>query len=194
MLPEFFQAAIEVNFMLRDSLLSCKSMKEKAYLVWDHYKSRKLNSSFEPIWTHAGYELVQKFLDDKLPEKSLNYFKDVMATHELPDGFEVSSFPNVPSSPIRIVHDCWKIGTPTWIFMGRNFPGAIQQVAPEWIAVQRKLPENLTHLFDPAIPKNVWMAYNLKDQMGLGAATANCIGPALYLEDLLDVINRQKKM
>ena len=179
------------DIMLCESIASCKSIKEKAFLIMEHYKSSRLDNSMEPIWIHRAYEIVQEYLDDKLDKNNVNHFYDIVKSHQLPDGTEVPSFPNKPNSPVRIMHEGWKIGTPTWIFMGRKQSGAVKEFKNGWVVSRRVVPQPFQKLFDPSIPLVIYFAYNVRDQMGMSADTANCIGPAMDLNDLHLAIERQ---
>jgi len=170
---------------LFENLMIAKTLKEKAAIVWNHYESRKLNSSLEPNWIHVAYEEVKKFIDgDKDADEQ--FVQEIVHSHALRDGISVSAFPGVPSSPMRIIHDGWKSGTPTWIFMGRSFPEAVQDIGNGWVAVSRSLPPEVYKLIDPkTAPATLWIAYHRDLQMGLSALTANCVGPAMSFDELL---------
>jgi hypothetical protein len=180
--------------MLYEKLSSSNSIKEKAFFIMEHYNSRRLNSSLEPIWIHKAYEYVQQYLDDKLDQSLSKPFYEVVNSHCLKDGTEVPSFPNKPSSPVRIMHEGWKIGTPTWIFMGRNESGAVTELPNGWVVVKRVVPTSFQKLFDPDIPLQIYFAYNINDQMGLGADTANSIGPSLDFDELCLEIEKQSSL
>jgi hypothetical protein len=179
--------------MLQDGLSACKSWKGKALLVNDFYQSRRIDSSLEPMWIHGAYEIVKNYIDDTLQKDQIKFFYDIIRSHELPDGFEVPSMPNVPSSPIRIMHEGWKIGSPTWIFMGRNQLGASVHVSGDWIAVKRTIPSEIYKLFDPQLPDTIWMAYNTKIQMGSMNSSQDVgeMGPAMDFEDLVEAIEKK---
>ena len=168
-------------------------LMEQAKTVWGKYESRKLNSALEPAWIHAGYELVKDFIDNKLEEGNLSIVLEILHSHSLPDGSGVLAFPNQPKGPQRIIHDGWKAGTPSWIFMGRNLaPENVKYLGERWVAVQRSLPPEMYKLIDPsAAPPTLWMAYHLDNQMGLTALTSNVIGPAIYFEDLIETIEAE---
>ena len=113
---------LEGSIMLRNELLNCQNLEGKSNLIWQHYTNRKLNSNLEPKWVHAAYDLVRRYNEDpsSLNKEETSMFKELVYSHEMADGAEVQSFPHIPRSPVRIMHDGWKIGTPTWIFMGRS--------------------------------------------------------------------------
>jgi hypothetical protein len=179
--------------MLQENLLTCRSWKGKALLVNDFYQSRRIDGSLEPLWIHRAYELVKNYIDDTLQQGQIKLFYDIIKSHELPDGFEVQSMPNVPNSPIRIMHEGWKVGSPTWIFMGRNQPEAAIHVSENWIAVKRTVPSNIYRHFDQEIPDTIWMAYNTKIQIGNmnDSQDHGVIGPAMDFEVLKEAIEKR---
>jgi hypothetical protein len=91
------------------------------------------------------------------------------------------------------MHEGWKIGSPTWIFMGRNQLGASVHVSGDWIAVKRTIPSEIYKLFDPQLPDTIWMAYNTKIQMGSMNSSQDVgeMGPAMDFEDLVEAIEKK---
>jgi hypothetical protein len=182
-----------VDEYLKDDDISLTIYKKKVQLIWDHYQSRKLpEETLEPKWIHAGYELAYNYLQGKtLEPDELEVLDQVISSHTLEDGFTVPAFSGQPQSPMRIIHDGWKSGTPTWIFMGRAFtPDSAVHLGADWVAVQRTLPDELYSQMDPkAAPPTLWMAYNLKSQMGMTALTSNVIGPAISFNQLWQAVN-----
>lgn len=176
---------------LRESLSLADSIEDKCKLIWQHYENRKLTNSFEPNWIHAGYELVYKYLQgEKLDSKSMQLVQEIVNSHSLEDGFSVPAFPEKPSGPMRIIHDGWKAGTPSWVFMGRSLtPESVVPLKNDWIAVQRTLPSSVYELIDSdQAPPTLWIAYNLNNQMGLTGT--NVIGPAIYFDELISVVEQ----
>lgn len=169
--------------------------KEKAQIVWDHYLSRQLPvGSLEPNWVHVGYELVHKFiLGEKLQPEELELTDQIIASHSLKDGHTVSAFPGQPKSPMRIIHDGWKAGTPTWIFMGRALtPESVIDLTSGWVAVKRTIPDDFYADMDQeAAPSTLWMAYRIDKQMGVTALTSNIIGPAISFSQLWEAICKE---
>ena len=174
-----------------ESLIAATSIKEKVAIICDFYKSKRLDNNLEPMWLPRAYDIAQHYLDDKLPKEEMGILHEVIRSHLMPDGTEVLSMPNVPKSPIRIMHQGWKIGTPTWIFMGRKEPDAVTDLGNKWVAVKRTVPPDLYKSFDPKIPDTIWLAYNLEKQFGLDSK--NCIGPALYLNQLVKIVEEQPR-
>ena len=80
------------------------------------------------------------------------------------------------------MHDGWKIGSSTWVFMGRK--DHAKRLNDDWILVSRKIPDKIFSLnFDADLPNEVWIAYHRRRQMGFSPMD-NFIGPTPYLDDL----------
>jgi hypothetical protein len=186
---------------LHERVSQLQGFRQRAVVIWEHYLSRRLQSPLEPHWIHAGYEIVKKYAEwdgvGKYPiavsEGEEHLLIEICHSHSLKDGVSVPAFPGRPDSPQRIIHDGWKAGTPSWIFMGRAFtPESVVDLGAGWVAVQRTLPDELYKLMDQnAAPATLWMAYNLDQQMGLTALTSNVVGPAVLLEQLWDAVNAE---
>ena len=176
---------------LRKVLLEATDMKEKTRLIWEHYISRKLKCFLEPSWTHAAYELIQQYSIGLVSKENM-YIRELIFSHEFEDGNETQAFPGIPNSPTRIMHDGWKIGTPTWVFMGRSEePENARYLGENWVAVKRNIPKELIKFFDQNLPSEAWIAYNRNHHMGMSGTTANCVGPACYLDDLVEAVEKQ---
>lgn len=146
---------------------------EKAILVWDHYRQSRIASDLEPRWVHAAYDLIRQFLSG---QATWDDVRALVQSHELPDGFRERDG--------RVMHDGWKVGTATWVFMGRAAPGAALALGGGWVAVRRTVPSGLP-VRNEARPgwRECWIAYHVEQQMGYTALTANCY-EALTLQDL----------
>jgi len=180
------------------------SFRLKAKIVWEHYLSRRIPDrepgvfTLEPNWIHAGYEVVKRFAEwdgvGKYPHEDEEHLViEICQSHGLADGFSVPAFPGVPGGPQRIIHDGWKSGTPSWIFMGRALtPESVVHLGAGWVACQRTVPDELYKQMDQkAAPATLWMAYNVDTQMGLTALTSNVIGPAVSFNQLWDAVNAE---
>lgn len=173
------------------AMAAAPTQTDKAKVVWDHYLSRRLDDLIEPPWIHFGYELVQKFVTgEKLQADQLELIDQIIASHSLKDGHEVPAFPGQPQSPMRIIHDGWKAGTPTWIFMGRSLTTAsISNMGGGWWAVQRTIPVEFYQEMDQdAAPPTLWMAYKEDRQMGITALSSNVVGPAISFTQLWQAV------
>jgi hypothetical protein len=176
---------------LYNKIRSSESVLDKCQVIWDHYLERKLSSGLEPNWVHVGYELVYRALNkEKLSSDQQHLVQEILYTHALKDGTFVPAFSGRPNSPSRLIHDGWKAGTPSWIFMGRNInSNSVKYLGNDWVVVQRTLPEDYYQFLDAEkAPPTLWMAYNLQDKMGLNASTNNVIGPAIYLDQIIHAI------
>jgi hypothetical protein len=192
---------------LSTAIAAAPTYKAKAQVVWDHYVRRQLpavmmnniilQNELEPNWIHFGYELIHKFIFSRVGEKldadELELVDQIIVSHSLKDGHTVPAFPGQPKSPMRIIHDGWKAGTPTWIFMGRSLtPKSVVHLGGGWVAVQRTIPDEFYNDMDKqAAPATLWMAYNTNQQMGLTALTSNVVGPAVSFNQLWDAVNAE---
>lgn len=158
-------------------------MRDSCEKIWQLYESRKLKK-FEPNWIHYAYELVKKYLDGKnLSNKELDLVTQIIQSHSLPDGYAVPALPSKPNGDTRIIHDGWKAGSTTWIFMGRTENNVVP-LSNGWIAVKRTLPQHLYSLLKQDLaPDTLWCAYHLDKQMGIDS-DENCVGPAIYFDQL----------
>jgi hypothetical protein len=195
---------------LYERVSQLQGFRERAKVIWDHYLSRQLppgvatgrtmHRCLEPHWIHAGYEIVKKYAEwdgvGKYPvsveEGEEHLLIEICHSHALKDGFSVPAFPGQPNSPIRVIHDGWKAGTPSWIFMGRALtPDSVIHLGAGYVAVQRTLPTEIYNMMDKqAAPATLWMAYHFDQQMGLTALTSNVIGPAVSFNQLWEAVDQ----
>lgn len=178
--PPFF---FWIHFMSIFSKLSDKSLTYlvKAEICLEHYRA-SMSAQFEPEWMHPAYEILQKFIQGSLPVEKMNLVKEIIASHECEDGRTVTVQPGVPASGKRVMHDGWKIGSSTWVFMGRK--DYAKRLNDDWILVSRKIPDKIFSLnFESDLPNEVWIAYHRRRQMGFSPMD-NFIGPTPYLDDL----------
>lgn len=155
-------------------------------IIWQHYEDRKLKNNFEPEWTHECYYLMQKAINHKLNDLEFWIASEVVKSHSLADGTSVPVNKKQPNGEERIIHDGWKAGSISWIFMGRSLSSeSIVPLSDNWIAVQRTLPDDIYALIDDTLaPATLWMAYNTKLPFNILSEKKNCIGPSIYFEDL----------
>ena len=176
---------------MHEALKKLKTPREKAEMVWNHYLQRKLQTDLEPEWTHPAYDILDNYLKNQVKKEDIRKIVDVIKTHEIPDGWEVKSLPNKPQAGTRIIHDGWKVGSPTWVFMGRNLhPDATHYLGHDWVATCREVPPDIYELFDPSIPNLVWIAYHRKLPMEL-SSQKNCVGPAIFYDTFIEALEKQ---
>lgn len=178
---------------LQEKISSKETFKEQVEVIKDFYISRKMDSPLEPDWIHLSYNLAFRYLDGEyLTDEEILELNSIVESHSLSDGFSVPSFPGFPYLPERIMHEGWKAGTASWVFMGRNVQNT-HILKGRWVAVSRTLPSDLYSLLDQdEISDTLWCSYHLDKPFGANHSSENCIGPTLFYEDLKIVINDLK--
>lgn len=173
--------------LLHEKLLANLDFSEKCSLIWQHYVSRKLDNELEPIWIHHPYELVKNYIDlNNLSQEQLFLLGEVIKSHTQKDGVEVPLKRGFPNENLRIMHDYWKAGSFTWIFMGRALCEGIEK-QNGWIILSRTLPNELYRLLDSSLaPPTLFCAYRLDSQ--------DTIGPAIYRENVLKEIKERENV
>jgi hypothetical protein len=170
--------------MIQEELKLASSLKEQCEIIWNHYISRRLNNNFEPQWIHHPYEAIKDFLDSKeLPTDSVHNLRDVIKSHLQKDGTEVPVKTGFPNEGTRLMHDCWKAGSFTWIFMGRSFCENIHTYK-NFVIVNRKLPDDIYALLDGPAPQTLYAAYTINKNW--------FAGPAVDLEQLIEHLDQQE--
>jgi hypothetical protein len=92
-----------------------------------------------------------------------------------------------------VVHEGWKIGTPTWVFLGRG-TGHLSFFNDDLVIWSRVIPQELRpHLKSIDNSWEVWIAYSKTEPMGGTTLTANCYGPCLSKEELMAVIRSEQE-
>lgn len=174
--------------MVRLKLLQTQDVNLKCQILWDYYCDSK-NKEFEPQWTHQAFEIVKKNIDSQILDQKEQYFlKKIIQSYELEDGSEVSDFPNKP--PNRIIHDGWKAGSATWIFMGRKLCDAVEK--GDWVIIHRTLPQDLySKINSDFAPPTLWLAYHKRNQMMI-AENKNVVGPAIYSNQIIYEIDNME--
>lgn len=163
---------------------SIQSPIDRCSFLWDHYLSRKREDEYEPNWILEPYSLVKKFLDNQqdldsiFEEKDYFVLNETIKSHLQKDGTEVPIRTGFPNEGTRIMHDCWKAGSFTWLFMGRRETKDIF-FKNNFVVFSRTLPDEFYDLLDKDFaPQTLFAAYNKLD-------SAKNIGPAICLDDLL---------
>ena len=163
-----------------EKINTSSSFEDKCGAVWEHYISRKLKNNFEPFWTHYPYTLVRKFLDKSSLNQEENFvLQETVKSHQQIDGTEVPIKNGFPNEGTRVMHDCWKAGSFTWIFMGRSFAEATQY--NDFVVVSRTLPIEIYEMIDTNAPQTLYGAY-LIDKPSI-------VGPAVDTESLFEAID-----
>lgn len=164
------------------------SSLDKCNYIWDHYSNRKRNDEFEPSWILKPYAILKKYIDEpkSLNEKELFILNEMFKSHAQQDGTEVPVKTGFPNEGSRIMHDCWKAGSFTWIFMARKHSNDISFFENEYVFVSRKLPDQLYDLIDKDIfaPQTLFAAYHIFDE-------SKNLGPAVSYDDLRQEIKER---
>lgn len=163
------------------------SLVEKCRAIWDHYLSRKRNDSFEPNWILRPYELAKLYAEsegkpDGFSDNDYFLLNETIKSHSQKNGNEVPVKTGFPNEGSRVMHDCWKAGSFTWIFMGRA-EAKDAFLHKEFVILSRTLPDDLYKVIDKSIfaPQTLFAAYNLFD-------VSKNTGPAVCLDDLLNAL------
>lgn len=157
---------------------------DKATQLWIHYLSRRRADDYEPHWVHPAYEMMQHYND--LSTYDQQEADEIIESHDHPDGACIVVLPGLS----RIVHDGWLLGTPTWVFMGRNLSGSPIERHGDWIILGRPIPHELRTHVTPKIAF-AWIAYHMDRPMGFTCLTAECIGPCNSREEVLELLDAE---
>lgn len=164
---------------------SLSTSLDRCSFLWDHYLSRKRQDEFEPSWVLQPYSLVKSFLDAKgeasAPLNDGDYFvlNETIKSHLQKDGTEVPIRTGFPNEGSRIMHDCWKAGSFSWVFMGRIEAKDIFDYK-NFVILSRALPDHLYDLLDKDFaPQTLFVAYERTD-------ISKNVGPAICIDDLIE--------
>lgn len=163
---------------------------QAARAAWQFHLSRRLTGDlqkYEPNWVHPIYQMAKDYLD--YPERFQGDDLEDAANTLL----AVADHRIVTQEWLgmgRLIHEGWKVGTPTWAFMGRG-TGHLS-FAPgnaDLVVCCRVIPPELRGYFpDTGGCWEVWIAYSKSEPLGATALTANCYGPCECKDELLAVI------
>lgn len=173
-----------------DEFESIRDPKDRCLFIWDHYLSRKRKDDYEPDWILEPYALVKKFIDLQdgadLDEKEYFILNETIKSHLQADGTEVPVKTGFPNEGSRIMHDCWKAGSFTWLFMGRSESNEIFN-HKDFVIISRTLPDDLYGLLDKEVfaPQTLFAAYKK-------ASNSTNVGPAVCIDDLLQELEDKK--
>ena len=117
--------------------------------------------------------------EEELLKEFENYVLDSLLT---PDGSTINSFP----FPARVIHDGYKLGTISWVFMGRGDSPIVE--LPHYYngvcyAIRRQIPASIKpklNIVHPELDDYVYAAYSLDPNINLD------VGPCLTFEELKD--------
>lgn len=169
---------------LSENLRRVKNERAKARLMWEHYVSRQRTDNLEPKWIHPAYKLAREMAEGRrLDPNDITMFRQMIGSHELEDGTIVPSSNDMPTG---VMHDGWRVGTTSWVFMGRKKAANIAGETGEkssWVLVGRTIPKTIQSDFGDSI----YIAYNLNCPVGMGPTDwkANVVGPAASVQEVI---------
>ncbi len=188
------------------------NLQEKVETLYKRYEASKRTDAYEPKYTLHPFDEIYAYLG-KLPEKSgmFKFMKkppmqgvaalrhhydaseedsdaDMLKQFEentldsllIPDGFVASGGGFFPD---RVIHDGFKVGTTSWIFMGRkNSPVVpIKYHGHTLYATNRTIPDEIARKLKTTHPElgfTMWCAYDLDGKYGVE------IGPCFSLDQI----------
>lgn len=148
-------------------LKSAKAAK-KPQMVRDWYAQRRLADEREPDWILDGFEEPRE---------------ETITSLEVEDGTRYS-YLGLP----RVVHDGCKVGSCSWVFLGRATSKKCYRLTDDLVVCSRMVPLSIGQH-----QQTCWIAYSLTDQIGGTAMLSNCFGPCMSEQELLSVIEEDLK-
>jgi|GEM_PF-2909066 len=172
------------------------------HLLVNRYNNSKRTDQYEPSYTLSPYDVVLDYagvgkskLKDLAVLKNLygNEFNDkqllAMFSEEvvepllMPDGTVAKGGGLFPD---RVIHDGFKVGTNSWVFMGRKDSPVvpIKYHDTTLYAIKRTIPAKIAAQLKPLHPEvdnDVWCAYDLDGKYGFK------IGPCISLDHIHQV-------
>lgn len=177
----------------------CKKLCESLVA---RYESSKRGDDAEPKWTLNPFDMAYDFVNGGLKSIKENWsfdgsdeeicksVLDYLSPLFIADGTVYESFPFPP----RIIHDGFKVGTVSWVFMGRkhsnvevlNTPKKSVYGGEKIYVVNRIVPSEIFKNIEcnhPEIEPFVYCGYSLDKDIKVN------IGPCISLDHIVDVIN-----
>lgn len=152
-------------------------IKDKCSYLWEHYCNRKRTDEYEPNWILKPYDLARMYsLGQQINDEDIFLLENLLKSHAEPNGAEVPVKRGFPKEGTRLMHDGWKAGSSSWLFMGRKFSKTSQH--SHYVIISRTLSDNYYNLLDsPTAPQTLFCAYSLLEE--------KLIGPAIFYDDLI---------
>lgn len=163
------------------------------------YESRRLTgdkAKYEPDWIHPGEEDFALYVQGKVTDKEM-----LACIEERLDGLKGWQRPSFFMHPLfgpRIVHEAFKVGSPSWVFLGRNLPSTrLEMFGDEHVICGRATPDEVRlvarkHGLEVLVDQT-WIGYSKTDRMGDTAMTANVYGPCNSLAELIADLKEDRK-
>ena len=182
------------------------TIDEKVEVLLKRYEDSRRIDGFEPQYVIAPYDEIflyaGKTIDGKKPSfftktkaKALRkYYSEDWSDKEILKYFEENTLDSMLIKdgtafkdgffPTRVIHDGFKVGTTSWIFMGRkNSPIVpVQYHGDTLYAVKRTIPPEIAKMLKPLHPElgyDMWCAYDLTGKYRVE------IGPCFSLDQIM---------
>jgi hypothetical protein len=159
------------------------------------YENTRRTDIYEPSWILDPYNLAYDFIKNKCNNDQVNDYINELQCMNVPDGTTIESFPFPP----RIFHDGYKVGSTSWIFMGRKNSPIYATIKPdssfyyqdEIIVIGRKLPPQIAKCVKmphPELEPIAYCGYSMNPRIAID------IGPCLTLEEIYNTIQGHGKV
>lgn len=169
-------------------------LMEQVNQLIQKYEQSKRTDQYEPKWIlppfndlynfkKDGVEYLRSIYGDHLDDNELlKIFEDETVGALLtPDGTTVNSFPFPP----RVIHDGFKVGTTSWVFMGRKDSPIVEiphYYGSTCLAIRREIPSQIAaklNKIHPELDNFVYAAYSMDEKLNLD------VGPCLTFDQLV---------
>jgi hypothetical protein len=186
------------------------TIDEKVDILVKRYKDSQRTDLYEPLYKIMPYDIICSFAENRQGDKVKGLTKGQYEAlqkcygeeynhKQLLEIFESEALDSMLTKdatvikgggifPDRVSHDGYKVGTTSWVFMGRkDSPIApINYYGKTLYAIKRVIPHNISSMLKPLHPEVeniVWCAYDLDGKYGVE------IGPCISLDHIHQVAN-----
>lgn len=180
--------------------MSKKNLNEICDKLIERYEASKRNDQAEPKWIlnpysmayeykQSGLDALREYYGDEKSDTLIEYAISDLNGLLIKDGTVYESFPFPP----RIIHDGFKVGTTSWVFMGRRHSNVEVLSTPkdslyrgeDIYVVSRVIPSEISNKLKknhPELEPVVYCGYSFNEQIKVD------IGPCLTVDHIIDVI------
>jgi hypothetical protein len=177
-----------------------KKLSQICEKLIQRYERSKRNDQAEPKWVLHPYSIAYDYMKSGLDglreyygdEKSstlVEYATNDLTGLDIEDGTVYESFP----FPARVIHDGFKVGTTSWVFMGRRNSNVEVLTTPknsiyggeDIYVVSRIIPPEINKKLKkkhPELEPVVYCGYSLNDKIKVD------IGPCITSDEVADVV------
>lgn len=114
-------------------------VKQLVEKMVSYYESTRRTDGLEPTWILSPFDLAYERKYDDLAELEL--------PHDLCDDEVIRPFQD-PVFGLRVLQGGYKIGTASWVFLGRRDSRVIR--GGRWLATARNVPDSVRNRIPPA--------------------------------------------